>query len=73
MKCPQCRCSTFQYIVAKSRHHLEDLALGVADGGVLAGLVHPQGDAVDQDHRHRRALEEGAQEDPAVRTVHTIG
>ena len=29
----------------------------VADCSVLAGLVHAQGDAVDEDHRHSHPLE----------------
>ena len=44
--------------------YLEHLALLVADGGVLAGLVHPQGDAVDQDDGHGGPLEPGTEEDP---------
>ena len=36
--------------------HFKQLAFLITDGGVFAGLVHPQGDAVDQNDGHRHPL-----------------
>ena len=36
--------------------HFKQLAFLITDGGVFAWLVHPQGDAVDQDDGHCEPL-----------------